>query len=168
MTFDDGLMSVWENAAPLLARLGIPWSLFVVCDWADGKHARPDLFMGWDEILEASQAGVEIGSHSMTHPDFGRLTDGQAQTELADSRRVMHERIGVDIDAFAIPFGQSRNWRTSLGAAAASAGYRTVYAQAADSRVDGTVPRTFVTRFDSERIFKAALEGAFDRWEEPA
>jgi peptidoglycan/xylan/chitin deacetylase (PgdA/CDA1 family) len=166
VTFDDGLKSVFDNAAPILASLGIPWSLFVVCDWADGKHERPDLFMGWKEVREAASTGVVIGSHSMTHADFARLSIEHARTQLADSRRVINEQIGTDVDSFAIPFGQSRNWQSDLSGLARSVGYRTVYAQTVDARVEGTIPRTFITRFDGERVFRAALEGAFDQWEE--
>jgi peptidoglycan/xylan/chitin deacetylase (PgdA/CDA1 family) len=168
LTFDDGLKSVLENAAPILAGFGIPWNLFVVCDWADGKHDRPQLFMRWHEIRELAKIGVAIGSHSVTHPDFGQLSDDEARVELWDSRRVIRDRTGIGVDSFAIPFGQSRNWRPVLSKVAESLGYRAIFAQAADTRVEGTVPRTFVTRFDGARIFKAALEGAFDRWEEPA
>jgi peptidoglycan/xylan/chitin deacetylase (PgdA/CDA1 family) len=166
VTFDDGLRSVYENAAPILASLGIPWSLFLVCDWADGKHERPGLFMGWQEVRLVASAGVEIGSHSMTHPDFGRLSDEDARTELTNSRRVIREQTDADVHAFAIPFGQSRNWRFELNGLATSLGYQTIYAQAVDTRTEGTIPRTFVTRFDSKRVFRAALEGAFDHWEE--
>ena len=122
--------------------------------------------MGWKEIRQAASAGVAIGSHSMTHPDFGRLGDDAASAELAESRRVLRERTGADVDAFAIPFGLSRNWRSELSGLARSLGYRTIYAQAVDTRIEGTVPRTFVTRFDGGRVFRAALEGAFDGWEE--
>ncbi|HEX9097374.1 MAG TPA: polysaccharide deacetylase family protein [Candidatus Dormibacteraeota bacterium] len=167
ITFDDGLMSVHKNAAAILERLDIPWSLFVVCEWAGGKHERPNLFMGWEEIRQAAVAGVAIGSHSMTHPDFGRLSNAEARSELEDSRRVIQERVGIAADMFAIPFGESQNWRSDLSALASSLGYRTIYAQAVDTRTAGTVPRTFITRFDDERVFKAALEGAFDAWKEP-
>lgn len=168
LTFDDGLRSVFENGVPILAALRIPWSLFVVCDWADGNHDRPELFMRWHEIRELAKFGVAVGSHSMTHPDFGRLSEDDGRVELWDSRRVIRDRTGIVVDSFAIPFGQSRNWRPALSRLATSLGYRAIFAQAADTRVEGTVPRTFVTRFDGPRIFRAALEGAFDHWEEPA
>jgi len=166
VTFDDGLMSVFQNAAPILADLGIPWSLFVVCDWAGRDCQQPRLFMGWDEISQVASAGVSIGSHSMTHPDFGRLSEADARAELADSRRVIREH-GLEVDSFAIPFGQSGNWDHGLSELARSVGYRTIYAQAVETRAGGTVPRTFVSRFDEERVFKAVLEGVFDHWEEP-
>lgn len=52
------------------------------------------------------------------------------------------------------------------GAAAAEAGYTTVYAQSVDTRPDGTVLDTFITRVDRPKIFRAALAGAYDGWEE--
>jgi len=168
VTFDDGLRSVLAHGAPVLAELGIPWTLFVVCDWADGRHDRRDLFMSWDEVAGARRLGAEIGSHSMSHPDFGGLGDEDAGRELFESRRVIRERTGAIVDSFAIPLGQSRNWRPELSSLARACGYVHVYAQSVETRTQGTVPRTFVTRFDGDRIFKAALEGAFDRWEEPS
>jgi hypothetical protein len=45
-------------------------------------------------------------------------------------------------------------------------GYEVVYAQAEETRPIGTIPRTFVTRFDGDLIFNALMTGVFDRWEE--
>ena len=45
-------------------------------------------------------------------------------------------------------------------------GYRTVYAQSVDTRQAGTIPRTFITRIDKPMLFRAALAGAYDNWEE--
>ena len=58
------------------------------------------------------------------------------------------------------------NWTPAAAVAARAAGYTTIYAQAEETRPDGTVPRTFVTSWDHDRIFRAALQGTFDRWEE--
>ena len=50
--------------------------------------------------------------------------------------------------------------------AAKDAGYELVYAQAEETRSTDTVARTFVTKFDGDRIFRALLKGKFDSWEE--
>jgi len=76
------------------------------------------------------------------------------------------ERLGIAPTTFAIPLGQSNNWSAANTAAAREAGYTTIYAQAEETRPAGTVARTFVTCWDGDRVFKAALGGAFDRWEE--
>jgi peptidoglycan/xylan/chitin deacetylase (PgdA/CDA1 family) len=111
-------------------------------------------------------AGITIASHSVTHADFGRLRPEEARRELEVSRERLREMLGVETDEFAIPLGQSRNWTAAAGRAAVDAGYRVVYAQAVNTRPAGTVPRTFITRVDRPLLFRAALEGAFDDWEE--
>jgi peptidoglycan/xylan/chitin deacetylase (PgdA/CDA1 family) len=167
ITFDDGLTSVATNAAPILAEYGIPWTLFVVANWADGRHDFGDgLLLGWREIEKLAAQGATIGSHSMTHPNFGQVSAEQTHHELGMSRWVIEARLGIAPTTFAIPFGQSKNWRDDSAAAARDAGYTQVYAQAEETRPNGTIPRTFVTGWDDARIFRAALGGAFDRWEE--
>jgi peptidoglycan/xylan/chitin deacetylase (PgdA/CDA1 family) len=167
ITFDDGMRSVLSNAAPILAEYKVPWSLFVVSDWAEGKGVwGPEVVLLWRDIEKLLHAGVELGSHSVTHPDFTHLEASRITDELGTSRRVIGERLGITPSSFAIPFGQSMNWPALAAKAAHDTGYDVVYAQAEDTRPAGTVPRTFVTRFDGDRIFRALLNGAYDRWEE--
>jgi len=167
LTFDDGAASVLTHAAPVLRHHGVPATAFVVTGWADGGHpdGAADV-LDWAGLAQLEAAGVTLASHSVTHPDFGRLGAGETQRELAGSRRRMEQVLGRPVDEFAIPFGQSRNWTAAAGRAAADAGYTTVYAQAVDTRPPGTVPRTFITRIDRPAVFRAALAGAFDGWEE--
>lgn len=167
VTFDDGVASVVHTAAPILSSLGIPWSLFVVAEWADGRHRWDrETLLGWRDIEHAARLGAEVGSHSLTHPDFGRLAPAEAAHELSESRRLIELRTGITSRTFAIPFGQSGNWSPAAQSAARDAGYVAVFAQSEERRPGETVPRTFITRFDGDRVFRAALGGAFDRWEE--
>ncbi len=167
ITFDDGLASVALNAAPVLKDLQIPWTMFVVTDWADGRHAfGPDICLSWRQLEGLAAQGATIGSHSVTHPNFGRLSLAQAEDELACSRRTIDANIGINTTQFAIPFGQSRDWPPAAHAAARATGYTAIYAQSERRRPPGTVARTFITRFDDDRLFRAALRGAFDAWEE--
>jgi peptidoglycan/xylan/chitin deacetylase (PgdA/CDA1 family) len=167
ITFDDGALTVATTAAPILAEYRVPWTLFVVGDWTDGRHVLGDgVVMGWTEVEHLAGQGVEIGSHSMSHPDFGSLPPDDVLQELVESRQLIETRTGIRTTAFAIPMGQSMNWTAYAHAAAREAGYEFVYAQSVLKRSPGTVPRTFITRGDDRRTFKAALEGAFDGWEE--
>jgi peptidoglycan/xylan/chitin deacetylase (PgdA/CDA1 family) len=168
ITFDDGLRSVLVNAAPVLTELAIPWTMFVVTEWAEGRHGfGEDVMLSWQELERlAATPGVTLASHSLTHPDFGRIPLSQAVDELGESRRVLASRLGITTNAFAIPLGGSRNWTDETMAAARAAGYEYVYAQSEGRRHPGTIARTFITRFDTPRIFGAALSGAFADWEE--
>jgi peptidoglycan/xylan/chitin deacetylase (PgdA/CDA1 family) len=166
ITFDDGMTSVMTRAAPILAEFGIPWSVFVVSAWVEGRGSfAQGTFLDWQELAQLTGI-AEIGSHSATHPDFGRLESDRLEHELGESRRVIQRKLGVSCNSFAIPFGQSVNWTPAAQLAAGRAGYDLVYAQAEETRSPGTVPRTFVTGHDRPRIFRALLRGAYDRWEE--
>ncbi len=167
VTFDDGVTSVLTNAVPVLRHHGVPATMFAVTGWADG--GRPDGLaevLDWKGLAALQAAGLTVASHSVNHPDFGLVDAGTAERELAGSRERMEAMLGVEVREFAIPFGQSRNWTAAAGSAAAAAGYTTVYAQSVDNRPAGTVARTFITRIDRPKIFRAALAGAYDGWEE--
>lgn len=167
ITFDDALTSVATNAAPILAEFGAPWSVYVVTDWADGRHPwGDDTILGWRDLERLAAAGATIGSHSVTHARFRYLTPGEAEAEVFGSRERIQRRLGITPTGFAIPMGQSRDWPSFAHDAALRAGYRHVFAQSEDRRAPGTVARTFVTRYDHRRVFERALGGAFDRWEE--
>jgi peptidoglycan/xylan/chitin deacetylase (PgdA/CDA1 family) len=167
ITFDDAWSSVSSKAAPILRDFGIPWMLFVVSSWSDHREAwARESILPWRDIDRLMAKGAEIGSHSVTHPDFGSIARAQMVDELSGSRQAIEQRLGVAPATFAIPFGQSMNWPPAASELAREAGYEFVYAQAEETRPDGTIPRTFVTCFDDDRIFSALLNGAYDRWEE--
>jgi peptidoglycan/xylan/chitin deacetylase (PgdA/CDA1 family) len=167
ITFDDGWKSVLTVAAPILDEYEIPSTLFVATGLIESSSEwhRPRM-LDWGELARVQGMGVDIGSHSVTHPNFGELDKPRAFDELTRSREVLKSRLGINPDCFAIPFGQSRNWTAAAHEAAGEAGYRFVYAQAENTRPPGTIPRTFVTWMDDDRIFTALLNGAFDNWEE--
>lgn len=167
VTFDDAWRSVGNVAAPLLFDLGIPFSIFVVTGWAD-RQCGPaqDQLLGWDDLARLSEAGAEIGSHSVTHPDFATIPESQMREELFTSHASFERAMGYAPMSFAIPFGQSRNWPRAASLFAAEAGYRFVYAQAELTRPENTTPRTFVTCFDKQFIFRKLLDGVYDNWEE--
>ncbi|WP_374575512.1 polysaccharide deacetylase family protein [Phenylobacterium sp.] len=167
ITFDDGMKSVFTHAAPILREYALPYAFFPVTEWTDQKvDWIADKVMTWDEVGELLEEGAEVGSHSATHPDFGKIGRAQMTDELQASRQMMQARLGFSPKTFAIPLGQSMNWTPVADAEARTAGYEVVYAQAEETRPPETIARTFVTRFDEDRIFKALLKGKFDSWEE--
>lgn len=167
ITFDDGWRSVLTTAAPILKEYAIPWTLFVATGFVDEQsNWHRSHVLRWQEIGDLMDMGVEIGSHSVSHPDFARIEQQKAVDELELSREAISSRFGFEVDCFAIPFGQSSNWTPFAQEAALRAGYRLIYAQAENTRPLGTIARTFVTSNDNDWIFGALLEGAFDNWEE--
>lgn len=167
VSFDDALKSVLTEADPILHEYEIPYTVFAVSEWSDHTHDwQKQKVLSWDDLGRMIERGVEVGSHSATHRNFGHIDETRAREEFETSRETMRARLGFAPDIMAIPFGQSGNWSVIADRVARESGFTTIYAQAEETRPPDTIARTFVTRFDDDRIFKALLRGAYDRWEE--
>ena len=109
LTFDDGLVDNLEALAPLLAEVGARATVFVVSGWL----GRPHPAATWTRIVTAEElrdlhaAGVEIGAHSLTHPDLSVLPYQQALIELASCKRQLEEVLEEPVEVAAYPFGRA-------------------------------------------------------------
>lgn len=101
LTFDDALHDVLDNAIPILADYGIPFSLFVPTDLL----GQPG-FLNEDELRELARDGLcTIGSHSVSHPMFRSLGRDAVIHELGASRAHLESTIGRPVSDFAFPYG---------------------------------------------------------------
>ncbi len=120
VTFDDGYRSVLL-AAPILSRLGLVGSLFVVTNWPGrdtpmdwpnidrylaGPHERELMPLSWQEIGSLADAGWEIGSHTCSHPHLRAVDDSRLAYELAASRSECEERLARPCLSVAYPYGE--------------------------------------------------------------
>ena len=63
----------------------------------------------WDQIAQLSLAGMEFGSHTMTHQILSPQTAGTAAWELQESKRLIERRIKMPVSHFAYPDGKIKN-----------------------------------------------------------
>ncbi|HEX3951590.1 MAG TPA: polysaccharide deacetylase family protein [Steroidobacteraceae bacterium] len=111
-TFDDGYADTLTVAAPLMKRYGFTATCYVVSgavgtynSWdAELLRERKPL-MRRDQLEQWLAAGMEVGSHSVSHRRLHELTPDMAQYEIAESRTALHKMLGVPIEHFAYPFG---------------------------------------------------------------
>ncbi|HVA48026.1 MAG TPA: polysaccharide deacetylase family protein [Pirellulales bacterium] len=132
LTFDDGYAVNCERALPLLIELGIPCTYFVsthpVLDGAAFEHDRA---MGnylapnsLGELRALAAAGIEIGAHTRTHVDLGRVCDAERLfDELVIARSDLEAALGVPVRYFAFPFGLHQNLTAAAFRLAREAGY---------------------------------------------
>lgn len=98
ITFDDGDRDVYENAYPILQRLGFTATIYLI-----GNALNADTNLTIEMVRELVANGWEVGSHSMSHAD---LLQSQNQAyEICTSRRKLTEQLGVRVDTFAYPYG---------------------------------------------------------------
>jgi peptidoglycan/xylan/chitin deacetylase (PgdA/CDA1 family) len=153
VTFDDAFASV-AQAVPVLERLGIPFTIFVCTDFADGgrplvipeleTHARENPIelatMDWAQLARLPADRVEIGSHTMSHAHLTLLADDELKRELTESRRRIEDELGCPCRYLAYPFGEEDG---RVRAAAREAGYLAAFALPGNPgrRDDYAIPR---------------------------
>lgn len=118
LTFDDGYAVNCDYAIPFLVENAIPCTYFVTSepvlngtsfdhDRVRGSHVAPNTVA---QLRDAAAAGVEIGAHTRTHADLGRVADADRLfDELSVSRDELQNAVGKPIRYFAFPFGLHAN-----------------------------------------------------------
>jgi peptidoglycan/xylan/chitin deacetylase (PgdA/CDA1 family) len=102
ITFDDGYRDVWANALPVLMRMDMPATAYVITSRISDFDPRS---LTWGQLHVLEQNGVTVGSHSVTHPDLTTLSDAQALVELRNSRRRLERHLNEPVQWFAYPAG---------------------------------------------------------------
>jgi peptidoglycan/xylan/chitin deacetylase (PgdA/CDA1 family) len=132
ITFDDGYRDNFENAMPVLAKLSLPATFFVVSGWIDSEawpwwdHQDGVRYpwMTWPQVAELRRSGFEIGAHTRTHADLGKVTGAAARLEIQGGRIDIEDRLGEPVDLFAYPYGGAANMTAENRDFARAAGFR--------------------------------------------
>lgn len=110
VTIDDGWRSTYTEVFPEMKRYGFPFTVFIYPQIiGQTSHA-----LTWKQIKEMSKAGVDIESHSYSHPFLTRRRHAQVdqrtynawlERELIDSKRMLEHATGKPVLFLAYPFG---------------------------------------------------------------
>ena len=133
LTFDDGYVDNYTIAFPLLQDFGFRAVIFAVADkdrrtnfWdRDEQQAQ---LMSASQLQEVHRSGIEIGSHTVTHPRLPLVSVEEAHREVCDSKDSLEQLLGSSVLSFAYPYGALSQTVKNL---VDEAGYK--YAVAADS-----------------------------------
>jgi peptidoglycan/xylan/chitin deacetylase (PgdA/CDA1 family) len=151
VTFDDAYRSVPELAAPVLARLGVPATVFVptgfmgddapmswdgIEGWLETPHRDELRPASWEALRRLADRGWEIGAHTVTHPHLPALDDLSLLRELSRSRRACEAALDRPCRSIAYPYGDVD---ARVVAAAAQAGF-TTGAGLPSGRLEGEAP----------------------------
>jgi peptidoglycan/xylan/chitin deacetylase (PgdA/CDA1 family) len=117
LTFDDGLQSFFEQVLPVLQQCHFSATVFVVSGYCGAANTWPSQpahppipplsLMGWSQLEQVAEAGISVGSHTMTHPFMTRLSETEVEEELRQSRATIEDRTGRPVTSFAYPYGAS-------------------------------------------------------------
>lgn len=113
LTFDDGYLSVLEHALPVMAEHDFSATVFLVTSMmgmnaVQARAAHPDFDRGlldWDQAETLVRAGLEVGSHTVSHPDLRCVSPCALEQELEQSKTLLEQRLQLRVDALAYPYG---------------------------------------------------------------
>ena len=132
ITFDDGYRDNFENALPVLEKLSLPATFFVVSDWIgtdvvpwwDRERGVRHPWMTWDEVRSLHRKGFEIGAHSRTHVDLGTVSQAEAREEILGARLDLERQLGASVESFAYPYGGRNHLSDASRELVKGAGFR--------------------------------------------
>jgi peptidoglycan/xylan/chitin deacetylase (PgdA/CDA1 family) len=112
ITVDDGYRDNLTLGRPILERLGLPATVFLVSAggsvnaWStsDGVAGRP--LMSLEEARQALGGTLSFGAHTRTHPKLPELSVEDARREVAGSKEELEAALGVPVTTFAYPHGE--------------------------------------------------------------
>ena len=171
LTFDDGYRDFYTEAFPVLSQYGLKATVFVVPGLTGeqriGRNAKE--FMTWGEIREVQSYGMQIGSHTMTHPKLHCMQPSQIREELRQSKDLIEDKLGVAVQSFAYPFAfpeQDRRFVQTMRALLQLHGYRdgvcTIIGTAKRGNDPLFLPRLPANAYDDLPFLQAKLSGGYD------
>ncbi|MGY1814256.1 polysaccharide deacetylase family protein [Blastococcus sp. SYSU D00820] len=159
LTFDDGYTDFLDHAVPVLDRHGMTGTVYVVAgrmgganEWDTGPRFP---IMTADQVREVAAAGLEVGSHTMTHSRLAGADRAELAREVGDSRRVLEDVLQAEVPGFCYPYG---SYDAAAADAVRAAGYDNACVTGDYQPGDRvTLPRCYVSPRDTRAHIVARL-----------
>lgn len=81
LTFDDGYEDAYTAAFPVLKKYEFSGTFFIIEDYVSREN-----HLNNEQIAEMKTAGMEFGSHTLSHPDLTKITLDEARRQIFDSK----------------------------------------------------------------------------------
>lgn len=166
LTFDDGFVSVYEKALPILQKYSFSATIYVTTAHLSNQKSK-DVYghpkMSDKMIKHLHLQGFEIGSHTVTHRALTLLSDELIREELNTSKQTLEKIIKAPVSTLAFPLGL---WNERVLSIAKECGYTSFsiynYHNRAQNRPEIT-PVTAIYPFDSQKDMKNKVRGGTKR-----
>jgi len=171
ITFDDGFQDFYMHAFPHLTGHGFSATMFLPTAYIDDNVRK---FNGvecltWSQIRELQKAGIQFGSHTVTHPRLKHLNMRDLGDEVRCSKERIEQELGSSVASFSYPYAfpeTDRVFRQRLGGLLEKNGYQngvsTIIGTANTSGARFFLRRLPINSCDDLPLFRAKLEGGYD------
>ena len=156
LTFDDGHESNHRLALPILLEKEVVATFYVVAGFVDTDSR----YMTSSQLRELAAAGMNIGSHSLTHRWMPTLNADEIRKELIESKSLLEDIVQQPVVDFALPGG---HYDRAVSDALVDSGYRSVATSKAGRHEGGDSPILFNRIEIRRRLTKAEFRARFRR-----
>lgn len=173
ITFDDAFANLLDYALPVLAEYSAPAVIYAATDylgksndWDYGATQPLMPIMTANDLRNVHSQGFEIGSHSRSHIRLRGLADVMLQSEIGDSKKILEDLLGVQIETFAYPHGGRNDFDLKAVAAVKEAGYRsaatTLFGRHNDLSRRYEIRRIIIWPEDTMHELQRKIDGHYD------
>ncbi len=143
ITIDDGFISEYNKAVPILRKYGYPFCIFVFTHAIGLKN-----YMSWGQLKQLESWGGGVGCHTYSHPRLINLPEKSIEQEIMGPKHSMEENLGHKVKYFAYPYGL---YDDTVRAVAKRAGFRLMLT---------SDPGSVGTGIEFDRVPRQAVVGA--------
>jgi peptidoglycan/xylan/chitin deacetylase (PgdA/CDA1 family) len=151
LTFDDGSETDCLIAAPLLKEAAFNATFYVIAG-----RVNQSGYLNEQQLRQLSDAGFEIGCHSMTHAYLDGLNNASLRVEIAEAKTRLEQVTGKRVAHFSCPGGR---WNRHVARVAREAGYESV----ATSRIGVNSNATDPMKLARVAVMRDVTIAEFDR-----
>lgn len=95
-----------------------------VSELSNGMKMPTNLMMTNEQVRLLSDAGMEIGGHTLSHPILTKVSPEEADRQIRENKRILEEITGKEITSFAYPNGKpNQDYDHDICAVVKNAGY---------------------------------------------
>lgn len=102
LTFDDGYRDNAVAAFPLLQKYGFTATFFINTQPINDEYPA---YMTWEQVKQLSGAGMDIESHSHSHPNLKGKPADEVLREVRVSKELIEKHTGKEARFFSYPYG---------------------------------------------------------------
>lgn len=111
ISFDDGYLSIYQNAFPELKKRGLPFTIFISPSAIDNQHGNS---LNWQQLKEMMEHGATIANHSLNHGHLLNLNKHERMTDwknriinnIEGAQNRLVEKLAINHKLFAYPYGE--------------------------------------------------------------
>jgi peptidoglycan/xylan/chitin deacetylase (PgdA/CDA1 family) len=166
ISLDDGWISGYNEAWPILKKYNFPFTMFIYTDYVRGGPKSGGKSMSWEQLEQMRDAGIDIECHTVTHSDLRRSKHGKTaeqyidylKNELFTSKDIIEQHLAIKVAAIAYPYG---NYSTEVEQMCKDAGYEAAFT-VNPQKITFTSPPYTLGRYAIDGLTPKVFDAAID------